>query len=89
MDKWGRLINQSSNKKKSQNDKLNKMLLIIKILVDLDQFTQKYKPVINIKIFVEFYNQINHKQVFEIYRMIELKKIYILTTKNLHNLGTY
>lgn len=54
-------MNQPSNEAKPQNNKLNKKLLVIVIMVDTDQFTQKNKLVTNTGAFVQPYNWKNHK----------------------------
>lgn len=64
------------------------MLLTITI-IDQDGFTQKDKFMTYTKIFVRFYIGRNCGRVYEIYRMIELEKIYILTTKNVYNFDAH
>ena len=59
------------------------------IIVDLEQFTPKNKPVIYIRVFTELYNWRNSKQVYEIYGRSKLEKMRTLTTKTPCNLGTY
>lgn len=59
------------------------------IIVYSKQFTLKYKLVTYIKIFVEFYNQKNYRQIHEIHGMIEFKKIYTSIIKNFHNFSAY
>ena len=55
----------------------------------LEYFTLKNKPVIYTGVFIKFYNWKNHKQVYEIYYMIEFKKIPTSTTKNPFDLSVY
>ena len=50
-------------------------------ITNLEQFTDKSKPIIYRGVFVKLYNWRNHKQVFEIYGMIELKKMHASTGK--------
>lgn len=38
---------------------------------------------------IKLYNRRKRKQVNQIYKIIQLKKIYALTAYNFHNLGTY
>ncbi len=56
-------------------------------MADLEQFTLKGKPVTYIGAFVELYKRKNHRQVYEIHGMIELKKMYALITENPRNLS--
>ena len=58
-------------------------------VADPKWFTFKGKPVIYTKVFVEFYNQKNGRQVHEIHEMIELEKMHVLTTENFRNLSAY
>lgn len=53
------------------------------------QFTLKNKSVTYTRAFIELYNQRNCGQVFEIYGIIEFKKIRTLTIENLYNLDAY
>ena len=53
------------------------------------QFTFKSKPVTYIKLFIELYYWGNSRQVYEIYGMIELKKMCILTAKNHCNFNAH
>lgn len=59
------------------------------IIANLEQFTSKNKPIIYTRIFFEFYNWKNRKQVYEIYIMIEFEKRYTLIANNLRNLDIY
>lgn len=72
-----------------QNDKLIRKQLLTITVVDSKQFTLKDKLVTYIGIFVEFYNQKNYSQVYEIYEMIDFEEIYTLTIKNSRNLDIY
>lgn len=56
MDKRKESINQTDNKKKLQNDKINRKILLTMIIVNLERFTLKSKIVIYTEIFVEFNN---------------------------------
>lgn len=58
-------------------------------IANLRQFTLKNKPIIYIGIFVKLYNWKNHKQVYEIYGIIELEKMCTLTIKNFYNLSIH
>ena len=58
-------------------------------MADPEQFTLKGKPVIYTKAFVKFYNCKNCGQVHEIYGMIELEKMHVLTAKNQRNLDAH
>lgn len=58
-------------------------------VVDLEWFIFKNKPVIYTRVFVEFYNWKNRRQVYKINAMIKLKKIRALTAENLCNFGVY
>lgn len=58
-------------------------------IVDQEWFTSKNKTIIYTKVFVEFYNWKNYKQVHKIHRIIEFKKMCILIINNLCNLGVY
>lgn len=55
----------------------------------LEQFTIKGKSAVYIGVFIELYHWKNFRQVYEIYKIIELKKIYDLTMKNLYSLDAY
>lgn len=53
-------------------------------MTDLEQFTLKNKPITYIRAFIELYNQKNHKQIYDIYKIIKLKKdIYFNYKKSL------
>ena len=56
-------------------------------VTDPEQFTNKNQSIAYIEIFIEQYNQRNQKQVYEIHRIVALKKICSSTTKHLHNLS--
>lgn len=58
-------------------------------MADPDLFFQKYKLVTYARVFVEYYNQKNHKQVLEKHEIIELKKINTLIIQNSCNFGAY
>ncbi len=58
-------------------------------VADPERFTDKGKPIIYIRAFVELYNWSNRKQVYEIYGIVELKKIYTSTAKHSCNLGAH
>lgn len=77
------------NEKKSWNSKLMKKLLLTITVANLKRFTFKNKPIIYTRTFVKLYNWRNPKQIYKIYRIIECKKIYILTIKNFYNFGVY
>lgn len=51
-------------------------------VANLEQFTSKNKPIIYTRVFFKFYNWKNHKQVYEIYIMIEFEKRYTLIANN-------
>ena len=89
MDRGKEPINQPSNKGKLWNGKLIRRLLLTMIVPDLERFTHKGKRVTYTRAFVELYNWRNGRQVYEIHRMIELKKICSLTVKNPHDLGAH
>lgn len=83
------LINQRVKKKKPQNGKLIEKLLLIITMANSKRFTPKNKLVIYTVTFVELDNQRNCGQIYEIYGIIELKKIRILTKDNSPNLGVH
>lgn len=58
-------------------------------MVNSELFTYKNKLDIDIRAFVQLYNQSNYKQVYEIYMIIEFKKIHILIIYNFHNLSVH
>lgn len=58
-------------------------------MADLKCFILKDKQVIYTRIFVKFYHWRNRGQIYKIYVIIKLEKIYALTRKNPYNLGTY
>lgn len=58
-------------------------------VANLEQFTLKNMSVTYTRAFVEFYNQRNNRQIYEIYKMIELEKICSLTTENPCNFDTH
>lgn len=58
-------------------------------VADPKQITAKDKPITHTWVFVEFYNYKNYGQVYEIYRMIKLKKMCILTAYNPFNGGAH
>lgn len=58
-------------------------------MADSEQFTLKSKPITYTKAFVKLYNWRNRKQVHEIYEIIELEKMHVLTSKNPCNLGIH
>lgn len=64
-------------------------LLLTVTVADPEQFTPKGKPLIYTRAFVKLYNWKKHKQIYEIYKMIELEKMHALTTNNLCNLGPH
>lgn len=82
-------INQPNNKGKPWNSKLIERLLLIMTVANPEQFTSKGKPVTYTEAFVEFYNWRNDGQVHEMHGMIKFEKMYALTVKNPHNLGTH
>lgn len=57
-------------------------------MVDLKKFTLKNKPITYTGIFIELYNKRNREHVYEMYRIIELEKLYALTAKNLCDFST-
>lgn len=69
---------ECKNGKKPWNGKLIKRLLLTIIMADWKQFTLKDRLVIYTGAFVEFYNLRNCGEIFVIYGMIELEKIYAL-----------
>ncbi len=58
-------------------------------MADPEQFTPKGKLVLYTGELVELYNQRNHRQVHEIYGMIELEKMCASIVENPRNLGVY
>ena len=60
---------------------MRKLLLTV-IVTDPKRFIPKSKPVICTEALVELYKKKNHEQVHEIYGIVELKKICLLSTKN-------
>lgn len=58
-------------------------------IADLEQFTVKSKPIIYTKVFIKLYNGKNRGQIHEIYRIVKLKKLYILTAKNTCNFSAH
>ena len=71
-----------------ERKQIGKLLLIVTI-IDPKQFTAKSKPIIYTGAFVELYKLRNHRQVHEIYGMVEIEKWHALTAKNPYNLGAY
>ena len=67
---------------------IGKLLLTVNI-ADLKCFILKSKSIIYTRVFIELYNLKNHKQVYEIYRIIELEKIYALIVENPYNFNVY
>lgn len=65
------------------------MLLLTVTVADPKLFTHKYELVTYIRVFIKLYNKKNLEQVYEISRMIELKKIRTLITGNPRNLDTH
>lgn len=59
------------------------------IVADLEWFTAKGKIIIYIRAFVKLYNQRNYRQVYKIYKIVELEKWCILTAKNPYNFGAH
>lgn len=82
-------INGPINEKKLQNGKKIRKLLLTVTVVNLERFIIKSKSIIYIEVFIEIYNQRNYEKVYQIYKMIELEKLCILTTHNPHILGAY
>ena len=80
---------ESRNEKRPWNSKLIRKLLLTVIVADLEWFTPKSKPVIYIGALVELYNWRNYRQIYKIYKMIELEKMHALITENPCNLGAY
>ena len=62
---------------------------MIVTLADPVQFIEKSKPITYIEAFVKLYNWKNRGQIYEIYGIIELKKICALMAKHPCNLGTH
>ena len=62
---------------------------MIVIVVNSKLFIDKSKLIIYIRVFVELYNWKNHRQVYKIYRIVELEKIYTLMAKYPYNLSTH
>lgn len=89
LDKVEELINQSDNEKKSSNSKLIERLLLIVTITNLEWLTCRSKLVIYTGVFVKLYNLKNCEQIHEIYGIIELEKIFALTTKNLCKLNVH
>lgn len=58
-------------------------------MADPEKFIFKSKPVTYTEAFVKFYNKMNHRQVYKLYKIIELVKLRILITKKFCNLGVY
>ena len=58
-------------------------------VADPEQFTSKGKPITYTGAFTKLYNLKNYKQVYEIYKMIELEKRCISIAKNPCNLGIH
>lgn len=58
-------------------------------IADLEQFIIKNKSITYIGAFDKLYNWKNCRQIYEIYRMVELEKEYVSTFKNSYNLGVY
>lgn len=75
--------------RKLWNGKVIRRLLLTVTIINLEWFTLKDKLVIYTDAFIELYNAKNLRQVHEIYRMIELKKMYTLTVENLRNLDSH
>ncbi len=73
----------------SWNSKLIEKLLLTITIINLKWFTPKSKPVTYTKVLVELYNWRNQEQIYKIYKIIELKKIYVMIAKNSYNLGAY
>lgn len=58
-------------------------------MIDIEWFIFKGILITYIRAFVEFYKWKNYGQVYDIYRMIKLEKIHVLTLENFDNFGTY
>ena len=58
-------------------------------VADSEQFTNKNKPITYIEVFVELYYSRNRRQVYEIYKMVELEKMCASTAEHPYNLGIH
>lgn len=58
-------------------------------IANVEWVTLKNKLVTYNRAFVRLYNQKNHKQIYEIYEMIELDKMRTLTVENPRNLDAH
>ena len=58
-------------------------------MADAECFIPKDKPVSYIGVFIKLYKWKNHAQVYEIHRMVKLKKMRTLTMENPRNLDVH